>query len=134
MVGKLEQRELAALYRAADLFVLGSQNEGSGFALIEALSFGVVPVVSDIPPFRVLTDGGRIGALFPVGDAGALARALERLGSWESSESSDPSAERPARRAVVRAHFERELSWSVLAHRALAIYGDASARLRKSIG
>ena len=52
LVGKLEQRELAALYRAADLFVLGSHNEGSGFALIEALSFGVVPVVSDIPPFR----------------------------------------------------------------------------------
>ena len=133
LVGKLEQRELAALYRAADLFVLGSHNEGSGFALIEALSFGVVPVVSDIPPFRVLTDGGRIGALFPVGDAGALARALERLGSWESSESSEPSAKRAARRAVVRAHFERELSWSVLAHRALAIYEDASARRRKKV-
>jgi glycosyltransferase involved in cell wall biosynthesis len=128
LLGKLEQGELAALYRAADLFVLGSHHEGSGFALIEALSFGVVPVVSDIPSFRVLTDGGRLGALFPVGDAGALARALERLGSLESSN------DRMARRAVVRAHFERELSWSALAHRALAIYREAAERRRKQIG
>ena len=131
LLGKLEQGELAALYRAADLFVLGSHHEGSGFALIEALSFGVVPVVSDIPSFRVLTDGGRIGALFPVGDAGALARALERLGSWESSPSSDAWT---TRRATVRAHFERELSWSALAHRALGIYREAGARRRGQIG
>ena len=127
LLGKLEQGELAALYRAADLFVLGSHHEGSGFALIEALSFGVVPVVSDIPPFRVLTDGGRIGALFPVGDAGALAHALERLGSSESSD------DWMARRSSVRAHFERELSWSALAHRALAIYREATERRRKQI-
>lgn len=128
LLGKLEQGELAALYRAADLFVLGSHHEGSGFALIEALSFGVVPVVSDIPPFRVLTDGGRIGALFPVGDAGALARALERLGSLESSD------DWKARRASVRAHFERELSWPALARRALGIYREAEARRRAYVG
>ena len=122
LVGKVEQSELAPLYRAADLFVLGSHNEGMGFALIEALSFGVVPVVSDIAPFRALTDGGRIGALFPVGDVGALARALERLGSSESLDA------RTVRRANVRAHFERELSWPVLARRALAIYQEAGAR------
>jgi glycosyltransferase involved in cell wall biosynthesis len=130
LLGKLDQRELTPLYRAADLFVLGSHHEGSGFALIEALSFGVVPVVSDIPPFRVLTDGGRIGALFSVGDAGALARALERLGSSQSSDSPDAPT---ARRAVVRAHFERELSWPALAHRALAIYRDAETRRHKQI-
>ena len=131
LLGKLEQGELAALYQAADLFVLGSHHEGSGFALIEALSFGAVPVVSDIPSFRVLTDGGRIGALFPVGDAGALARALERLGSSEPSQRSD---ERAARRAIVRAHFERELSWPALAHRALAIYREAETRRHEQIG
>ena len=120
LLGKLERQELAALYRAADLFVLGSHNEGSGFALIEALSFGVVPVVTDIPPFRVLTAGGRIGALFPVGDPGALARALERVGSLDGSQSSV--------RALVCAYFARELSWPVLARRALAIYQEAGAR------
>lgn len=128
LLGKLEQGELVALYRAADLFVLGSHHEAAGFALIEALSFGVVPVVSDIPPFRVLTDGGRLGALFPVGDASALARALERLGSSEAGD------DWTARRASVRAHFERELSWSALARRALAIYREAGARRRQRIG
>jgi glycosyltransferase involved in cell wall biosynthesis len=121
LLGPLDHRELAALYRAADLFVIGSHHEGMCFSLMEALSFGVVPVVTDIPPFRGLTDGGRLGALFPVGDAGALARALERLGRAD---------DRPARRAIVRDHFERALSWSALGRRALAIYRQASARRR----
>lgn len=88
---------------------------------MEALSFGVTPVVTDIPAFRALTDGGRVGALFPVGDAVALAQALMRLGAG------------PSDRAAVRAHFEATLSWPVLALRALAIYDQAvaSARLRR---
>ena len=70
--------------------------------------------------------GGASGP-FPVGDAGALGRALERLGSSESLE------DRMARRAIVRAHFERELSWSALAHRALAIYREAETRRHQQI-
>jgi glycosyltransferase involved in cell wall biosynthesis len=113
--GRIAHDELPALYAAADLFVLGSHSESLCFALVEALSFGVTPVVTDIPPFRALTDGGRIGALFPVGDAGALAQALIRLGGA------------PRNRAAVRAHFEATLSWPVLARRALAIYDQALA-------
>ena len=43
------------MYAAADVFVLGSRHEAASFALIEALAFGVTPVVSDIPAFRALT-------------------------------------------------------------------------------
>jgi hypothetical protein len=35
---------------------------------------------------------------------------------------------------MVRAHVERELSWSALAHRALAIYREARDRRREPIG
>ena len=41
-------------YGAADVFVSGSHSEGSGYALIEAMSAGVVPVVTDIPSFRAI--------------------------------------------------------------------------------
>jgi len=63
--GRLERRALASLYAGADLFVLGSHHEVACFSLIEALSFGVTPVVTDIPPFRALTGG--VAALFPPG-------------------------------------------------------------------
>jgi glycosyltransferase involved in cell wall biosynthesis len=118
-VGRIAHDELPAFYAGADLFLLGSHSESLCFALVEALSFGVTPVVTDIPAFRALTDGGRIGALFPVGDAGALAAALIRLGA--------AAGDRAARRAIVRAHFEATLSWPVLARRALEIYAQSVA-------
>jgi glycosyltransferase involved in cell wall biosynthesis len=110
--GRVERKSLPALYRSADLFVIGSHREVACFSLIEALSFGVTPVVTDIPPFRAITSGGRIGALFPPGDSRALARAIQLVGAGD----------RHARRTLVRAHFERELSWSAVGARALAAY------------
>ena len=120
LMGPVDHARLPALYRAADLFVLGSHQEAAGFALIEAQGFGVTPIVSDIAPFRALTDGGRAGRLFPVGDAPAFARAIEELGATDLR----------ARRALVLAHFERRLSWPAIARRALAVYREASDRRR----
>jgi glycosyltransferase involved in cell wall biosynthesis len=119
VAGRVEHHQLPAFYAAADLFLLGSHSESLCFALCEALSFGVTPIVTDIPAFRVLTDGGRVGALFPVGDAAALAQALIRLGATARN--------RAANRAAVRAHFEATLSWPVLARQALAIYAEVTA-------
>ena len=118
--GRVDRADLPALYRGADLFLLGSHREVASFALIEALSFGVIPVVTEIPAFRVLTDAGRLGALFPPGDVDALARAIGRLAR----------ADMFALRALVRAHFTRELSWSALGTKALGIYRAAVARRR----
>ncbi len=124
LLGAVDREALPPLYASADLFVLGSHHEGAGYALIEALSFGVTPVVTDIPSFRVLTDGGQLGALFAPGDPVELARALERLGA----------ADFAARRQTVRAHFERELSWTAVARSAVEVYRAASAARRQSTG
>lgn len=124
--GRVEHDALAPLYAAADFFVLGSHHEGSGFALIEALAFGVTPVVTDIPPFRAITDGGRLGALFSPGDAEALGCALVRLGG-------EPAHAAATRRRAIAAHFAQTLSWPAIGAKAVASYAAAAEARRGRI-
>ena len=73
-------------------------------------------MVTDIPPFRaLLTEAGAVGALFPPGDAAALAAALGARARDDAR----------SRRAAVRAHFDRQLSWPAVGARALAAYRSA---------
>jgi glycosyltransferase involved in cell wall biosynthesis len=108
--GRVEQ-----LMSAADLFVQGSHEEGSGYSLIEALACGLAPVVSDIPSFRALAGGCASARLWPVGDAVALADALVAAAAMSADE----------RRAATRAHFEQQLSPAALGRRLGAVYADA---------
>ena len=66
-----------AYYMSANLFVLSSDTEGFGNVIVEALASGLPVVSTDCPygPAEILA-GGRYGRLTPVGDEGALARAI----------------------------------------------------------
>jgi glycosyltransferase involved in cell wall biosynthesis len=114
--GALERAALPSLYRSADIFLLGPDDGG----LIEALSFGLIPVVADTPRLRALTEEGTLGAMFPAGDAVALADALERLATSDFG----------VQRASIRDFFARELSWPALGRRASDIYRMAAERRR----
>lgn len=62
----------------ARLFAMSSQFEGFGNVIIEALATGCPVVSTDCPSGpRVILQGGRFGRLTPVGDANALAEAME---------------------------------------------------------
>lgn len=66
--------QIAAWYAAAHLFFSTSRHEGSGYALIEALTCGCVPVVSSIPPHRAIV--GTLGGQFAPGDVRGAAMGL----------------------------------------------------------
>jgi len=114
LLGCVPHRSVERALRAADVYVSASHREGSGYALIEALACGATPVVSDIPSFRALTGGGQVGSLWPVGDAGACARAL--LTAWRGHDA--------AQRARVRSWFDARLSFPALGRRWQAVYAD----------
>jgi glycosyltransferase involved in cell wall biosynthesis len=120
LVGAVPHDRLPAFYSAADLFVVGSHHEGSGYSLMDACACGAVPVVTDIPTFRLLTGGAIAGALWEPGDVDACARALIAAGRRDLS----------AERARLIDHFARELSWSAIGRRAIEIYGDVLSRRR----
>lgn len=112
LIGAVARARIAAFFSAADVFVLGSHHEGSGYSVMEACACGAVPVVTDIPTFRLLTGG--VGALWRPGDAGECARALAAVAS------SDLVAER----ARLAEHFTRVLSWDAVGRRAMQIYRE----------
>lgn len=67
-------------YATSDLFVLSSDYEGFGNVLVEALSFGLPVVSTDCPsgPSEIL-ENGKYGRLVAVGDADALAKAMDEM-------------------------------------------------------
>ena len=115
LLGKVTHTEVEALMQSADIFVSGSHAEGSGYALLEALACGVVPVVTDIPSFRALTGNGSVGRLWPRSDAVRLAEALVDVASNRTSQQQ------------VRAHFDATLSFEAVGRR----WADAYAQIHE---
>jgi glycosyltransferase involved in cell wall biosynthesis len=120
LVGAVPHDRMPDFYSAADLFVVGSHHEGSGYSLMEACACGAVPVVTDIPTFRLLTGGAIAGALWTVGDGATFARALVDVSQRDLE----------TERARLADYFERELSWSAVGRRALEIYDDVLSQRR----
>ncbi len=69
----------ADLVAGADVFVMPSRSEGLCRALLEAMSHGLCPVVSDAGGMKEVVRHGQDGLVTPRGDVPALAAALRRL-------------------------------------------------------
>ena len=111
LAGRVHRDEMPNYYAAADVFVSGSHSEGGGDALIEAMSAGVVPVVTNIPSFRAIAGEDR--ARWTPGDADEFAAELIDTCSADLS----------ARKTAVKERFNRVLSWEAIGARTVAEYG-----------
>lgn len=71
--------DVEAVLGFARTFCLASEWEGVPFAMMEAMSAGLVPVVTDVGTIGDWIRNGENGCIVPVGDAEALARTWENL-------------------------------------------------------
>jgi asparagine synthase (glutamine-hydrolysing) len=74
--GPVAEREKAAHYRLADVFVMASRGEGFGFVLLEALACGIPVIASKLDGGREAIREGELGSLIDPGNADELEQAL----------------------------------------------------------
>jgi glycosyltransferase involved in cell wall biosynthesis len=103
--GKVDHAEIEIWYNAADYFISGSHKEGSGYALIEAMSCGCIPVVTNIPSFKKITLNGTFGFLFECGNSQNLLTLLFNLKNIEKEKLS---------KSLIT-HFNNSLSFKSIA-------------------
>jgi glycosyltransferase involved in cell wall biosynthesis len=116
-----------ALVAACDVFVLPSvKREGLARSLIEAMAYGVAPVVTDCGGSPEIVVDGECGLVVPVRDAGALARAIARL--YEDAELRKRFG--AAARARIGSEFriERTIEQTLALYRELVGQTGGSAR------
>ncbi len=105
--GWQDRAVIAERYRAADLFVFPSRDEGMPNVVLEAMASGLPIVATAIAGSEELVREGENGHLVPTENAPALADALARL-----------IAQPETRRAMGRAsreRIEREYTWARVA-------------------
>jgi len=112
LLGKIVHHEIQNYYNSADYFVLGSHYEGSGYALSEALRCGCVPIVTDIPSFRMMTANGELGALWKTGNKHSFIQAAIRAIHKPLKEEAEECID----------FFKRNLSFDAIADQAIKHY------------
>ncbi len=118
-LGVVSEADKARLLRTVDVYVAPNLGgESFGIILVEAMSAGAPVLASDLDAFGRVLDGGRVGVLFPAGDAGALATSLlDLLGD-------------DARRKELSTEgheWVRRFDWSVVAGDLIAVYETVRA-------
>lgn len=85
--GTVSRETLLQFYRKSDIFVSTSRSDSTSVSLLEAMNFGLIPVVTDIPGNREWIQDGKNGFVFPASDSEALAHkilcAIDRSDLWQ---------------------------------------------------
>lgn len=110
---------LAELIGHASYFVCLSRHEGFGLAALEAMSAGLIPVLSDIPPFRALVERSGLGVLVGEDHAATVA--------WlERDRHDDAVRDAGCRKRAIE--FAKTYDWERVAGRYLRVYEQLEGR------
>lgn len=115
LVGKVPHPEMEQWFNTADFIISTSHYEGSGVAVCEAMSCGCIPLLTDIPAFRMMTGDAKCGALFSRGDVGALVSVLEK----------SVTLDRKVERRKVLDQFAAKLSFEAIAAKINAVISSS---------
>lgn len=102
--GDIPHTKVVDLLRAADVFVSATVSDGTASSLLESMSMGVFPVVSDIEANRMWIDDKRTGLFFETGSAESAAAALAK--ALRDPELRRKGREENRRMVVGRADYE----------------------------
>ena len=117
-IGGLPQDYLANVYRASDVLLAASQNEGFGIPIIEAQSCGCPVITTDFTSMTEITINGiatqpaqrfwsPLDSWVATPDVGAITEALEAIYGW-------PIYERTERMVDGVRHMRANYDWDVL--------------------
>ena len=109
--GEVDHSELENWFNAADFYISASHKEGSGYALIEAMACGCIPIATSIPSFKKITANGEFAFLFEPGNPESLLKVLLNLISIDKEEMS----------ASLVNHFNQSLSFKSIADHLLKV-------------
>lgn len=123
MLGHRSGEALAELYSHAGVFILPSSHEGQPIVVLEAASYGLPLVLSDIPAHREIAISRT--RYFDVGDIATLAKHLAAVFAAPVVETPD---------AVERARLIAKHDWHTIAQRTLAVYFDALSGAKTGSG
>lgn len=101
--GYVSDKDRAALFMGASMYVMPSHYEGFGMQLLEAMTYGTPPIVSNIP---VLHEVGQEAALYADTDPKSIADAITHL-----------AENKGLRQDLIRKGKERlsQFSWDIVA-------------------
>ncbi len=120
--GAVSKSRLREIAQQCGFYCSGSDYEGFGMSLIEAMSVGLVPLVHNNASFTELVRDAKVGAAIDFEDTGEVVVRLEAL--MRRTTSSD------RRRAQA---FARSFAWPAVTERCVRLYEQA-IQLRQSQG
>jgi glycosyltransferase involved in cell wall biosynthesis len=74
--GVVSREKLLQYYRDSDIYISTSKSDSTSVSLLEAMSFGLIPIVADIPGNREWIEDQKNGFLFPTSNHKALAEKI----------------------------------------------------------
>jgi glycosyltransferase involved in cell wall biosynthesis len=110
-VEDVQHSDLLQWYNRAAFVISTSHYEGSGTAVCEAMSCGCIPILTNIPSFRMMTSQAQVGFLFENGNVEALKDRLIK--------STQINIEEEQKRVLT--HYEQQLSFNAISRKMLSV-------------